>query len=232
MHVLLFGATGMIGQSALRECLRAPDVERVTTVVRKPTDATDPKVREIVHQDFHDFSAVADQLAQADACLYCLGVASAGLTEAEYTRITYGIALAAGEALVARNPRMRFVFISGAGAVAAEQGGTMWGRVKGHTENALRKLPFAQVVIVRPAFVQPLHGVTSRTALYRAAYVLTAPLAGLLPKVAPGLATTSEHLGLALLEIARHGADKAVLESKDIHALGQAVLERGANLPA
>jgi len=161
MKVILFGATGMVGQGALREALAATDVERVLVVGRSalgPSAKTDPKLRELVHPDFTDFAPVAAELAGYDACLFCLGVSSSGMTEAEYTRVTFDFTLAAARVLVAQNPAMTFIYISGAGTRSDEKGG-MWARVKGRTENALLALPFKAAYMFRPGLIQPKHGV-------------------------------------------------------------------------
>jgi len=222
VKVVLFGATGMVGQGVLRECLLAPDVERVLAVVRSASGQAKgnphAKLAELVHRDFTDFSTVAGELTGWDACLYCLGVTSAGASEADYRRVTHDFALAAARTLSDRNPGMTFVFVSGAGTDPASK--TMWARVKGETEDAIRRLPFRAAYAVRPAFIQPLHGIRSRTASYRVFYALTAPLYPLLRKVAPRWVTTTERLGRAMLELVRKGFDRPVLENADLDALG------------
>jgi uncharacterized protein YbjT (DUF2867 family) len=137
MKVILFGATGMVGQGALRECLLDPEVEAVLTVGRSATGQQHAKLRELVHKDLLSYSAIEGELAGYDACFFCLGVTSAGMSEAEYTRVTYDIALAAAQTLVRTSPGMTFIFVSGLGTDSTEQGRTMWARVKGRTENAL-----------------------------------------------------------------------------------------------
>ena len=226
MKVILFGATGMIGQAVMRECLLDPDVTAVLSVARRSLGKTDPKLREIVHADFTDFSPIAQELSGYDACLFCLGVSSAGMSEAEYARVTYDVAVAAGKMLLAQNPRLTFVFVSGMGTDSSEAGKTMWARVKGRTENALLSMPFKASYMVRPAVVQPLHGERSRATLSRVGYVVMAPFLSLLRAVAPKYVTTSERIGRAMLQLAKHGGPKRVLESADIDALGrEAALE-------
>jgi uncharacterized protein YbjT (DUF2867 family) len=219
MKVLLFGATGMVGQGVLRECLLDPDVERVTAVVRAASGQTHDKLVEVVHDDFMDYGKIATDLDGHDACLFCLGVSSAGMNEADYTRVTYDLTLAAAQALVRLRPAMTFIYVSGAGTDSTEKGRSMWARVKGRTENALLALPFAHAYMFRPGFIQPRHGVRSKTPLYRVVYVLTTPLAPLFVWLTPGLATTTERVGRAMLHVARHGADKKVLETRDINAI-------------
>jgi uncharacterized protein YbjT (DUF2867 family) len=219
VNVILFGATGMVGQGVLRECLLDPEVRTVLSVGRNATGQTHPKLREIVHQDLRDFSAIESQLSGFDACFFCLGVASAGMTEASYRRVTFDITLAAATTLVRLNPAMTFVYVSGAGADSTEKGRVMWARVRGETENAILRLPFKTAAVIRPAGIIPLHGITSRTPLYRVAYTLTRPLWPLLYKTFPQFVTTTERLGRGMLRIARRGAPKPILEARDINGL-------------
>jgi len=219
VNVVLFGATGMVGQGVLRECLLDPDVTAVLSVGRSRIRQTHAKLREIVHADLLDFSALESALAGFDACFFCLGVASAGMAEADYRRVTFGIAVAAATTLVRLNPGMMFVYVSGAGADSSERGRVMWARVRGETENAILRLPFKTAAVIRPAGIIPLHGITSRTPLYRAAYTLTRPFWGILYKMFPQFVTTTETLGRTMLQIARHGSPKPILEARDINAL-------------
>jgi len=219
VNVVLFGATGMVGQGVLRECLLAPDVHAVLAIGRNATGQRDPKLNEIVRPDLLDLSPIESQLSGFDACFFCLGVASAGMTEANYRRVTFDITVAAATTLARLNPSMTFVYVSGAGADSSERGRVMWARVRGETENAVLKLPFKTAAVIRPAGIIPLHGITSRTPLYRAAYTLTRPLWPVLYKAFPQFVTTTERLGRGLLQIARHGAPKPILEARDINAL-------------
>jgi uncharacterized protein YbjT (DUF2867 family) len=221
MKVILFGATGMVGQGVLRECLRDPSVESVLAVVRTPGLLPAPKLQELVHEDFLDFSGVAKALTGYDACFWCLGITSAGMNEEDYTRVTYGFTLAAARVLAEQNPAMTFIFVSGASTDATERGKVMWARVKGKTENAVARLPFKATYMFRPGVIQPLHGVTSKTRSYRILYVAMKPLFPLLKAFAPKLVTTSERLGRAMISVAKLGAGKTVLESADIDAIGQ-----------
>lgn len=216
MRAIIFGATGMVGQSVLRECLLDPQVETVLTVGRTPTGQNHSKLRELVALDLLNLSAIEEQLAGYDACFYCLGVTSAGTNEADYRRITYDFALSAGQTLARLNPSMVFVFISGAGADSTERSRTMWARVKGATENALMALPFRAVYVVRPAVILPQHGIVSRTPVYRAFYTLFRPLYPVIRALAPKYVTTTEELGRTMIRIARDGAPKRILESWDL----------------
>lgn len=219
MKVLLFGATGMIGQGVLRECLLDPRITEVRTLVRNPSGATYPKLKEIVHQDYFDYTAIEDQLTGLDACFFCLGVSSAGLTEEAYRRITHDLTLAAATLLCRLNPAMTFTYISGAGADSSEKGRIMWARVKGQIENALLRLPFKAMYLFRPGAIRPLHGITSRTPLYRMLYRVMWPFLPLLKAISPDSLTTTEQLGRAMIHAALDGAPKAVLEMRDINRL-------------
>lgn len=219
MNVLIFGATGMIGQGVLRECLLDSGVVRVQTVGRTATGVQNPKLREIVHADLSSYASIEAQLSGFDACFFCLGVSSAGMREADYERVTYRITLAAAETLVRVNPGMTFVYVSGVGTDSSERGRMMWARVKGKTENALLRLPFKAAYMFRPGAIQPLHGVRSKTAAYRVLYSLTAPLLPVLRRIMPGLILTTDQIGRAMLIVARRGAPKPILESRDISAL-------------
>jgi uncharacterized protein YbjT (DUF2867 family) len=221
VKVLLFGSTGMVGQGVLRECLRDPEVESVLTVVRKPTGRSEKKVREIVYENFRDFSPVAKELRGFDACFFCVGVSSAGMKEADYRRVTYDFTMAAAGILVRESPNLTFVYVSGAGTDSSEQGRTMWARVKGMTENALLAMPFRAAYMFRPAFIQPGMGITSKTRSYRVFYKLLGPLLPLLKALFPRFVTTTEEVGRAMLEVVRHGAPKRVLENADIVELGR-----------
>ncbi len=217
MNAVLFGATGMIGQGVLRECLLAPDVNRVLTIGRTATGVQNAKLQDLVHADLWNYSAIEEQLRGFDACFFCLGVTSAGMSEADYTRVTYGITVAAAETLWRLNPDMTFVFVSGAGADSTEQGRLMWARVKGKTENAILRMAFKGSYVFRPGVVQPIHGERSRTTAYRVLYSMTQPLLPLLKQILP--VVTTEQFGRAMLIVARHGAPKRVLESSDISVL-------------
>jgi uncharacterized protein YbjT (DUF2867 family) len=216
MKAIIFGATGMVGQGVLRECLLDPEVEAVLTVGRTPTGQKHEKLRELAHANLLDFSAIEGELSGYDACFFCLGVTSAGTTEQEYERITYAIPVAAAQTLVKLNPGMTFVYVSGSGADSSERSRTMWARVKGKAENALLAMPFKAVYVFRPAFIQPLHGIRSRTKVYNVLYAVLRPLVPLVKALAPGYVTTTEQLGRAMIAVAKRGPSKRMLESSDI----------------
>ncbi|MDQ1829508.1 NAD(P)H-binding protein [Massilia scottii] len=221
MRVLLFGATGMVGQGALRECLQAADVEQVVAIGRMPTGQRHPKLRDVVHADLFNFASVAAQLEDFDACFFCVGVTSSRMSEPDYTRITHDMTLAVANAVVALNPRMVFVYVSGAGSDSSETSATMWERVRGRTENALLALPFRGVYIFRPGMIQPLDGIKSKTTAYRIFYSLMKPVLPLLRAAMPKHVLTTRQVGQAMLAVVRNGARKRVLESADIGPLGR-----------
>jgi uncharacterized protein YbjT (DUF2867 family) len=216
MKILIFGATGMVGQGVLRECLLDSNVQLVQTVGRSATAAQQANLREIVHQDLFHYDAIAANLSGFDACFFCLGVTSSGMAEQDYQRVTYGITIAAAETLCRVNPRMTFIYVSGAGTDSSERGRSMWARVKGKTENALLRLPFAAAYMFRPGIIQPLYGAKSKTQLYRVFYALGKPLLPLLRLAFPNYVLTTEQIGRAMLSVARQGYPQHILEITDI----------------
>jgi uncharacterized protein YbjT (DUF2867 family) len=214
MKVIVFGATGMVGQGVLRECLIDPQVTEVVCVGRSSTGRHDPKLREIVRPDLFDFSAA--ELSGFDACFFCLGVSSAGMKEADYTRLTCDLTLGWARELAKLNPGMCFTYVSGAGT----EGGAMWARVKKRVEDDLLAL-FPKAVMFRLAGLQPLHGERSKTRWARIAYAVLWPLLPLARAISFGSVVTTEELGRAMLRAARGQAGKRVLENRDIRELGQ-----------
>jgi uncharacterized protein YbjT (DUF2867 family) len=216
MKVIIFGATGMVGQGVLLECLRDPQVTGVLTVGRSASGRTDPKLREIAHADFRDFSLIAPQLTGYDACFFCLGVSVAGMSEAAYRRITYDITLAAAQTLVQLNPGMTFVYVTGRGTDSSERGRLMWARVKGATENALLRLPFRSAYMFRPGVIQPLHGVRSKTPWVQVVYAVLGPVLGLLRAAFPEQIVTTAEVGRAMIAVVRSQPPQRLVESADI----------------
>ena len=219
MNVLILGATGMVGQGVLRECLLDGGVTRVVTLGRTPVGQSHPKLRDVVHRDLMNLAPVEDQLRDLDACFYCLGASAAGLSEAEYTRINYDLTLAVAETLVRLDPDMTFVYVSGTGTDSTERGRTMWARVKGRTENALLRLPFKAAYMLRPGVIIPMHGVRSKTRLYHIFYTVLGPILPTLKKLFPRSVITTEQVGRAMLRLARSGYSKPVLEMSDLASL-------------
>jgi uncharacterized protein YbjT (DUF2867 family) len=219
MKIILFGATGMVGQGVLRECLLEPRVEKVLAIGRTATGQSDPKLTELVLMDMFDYASIEPQLKGYDACFFCLGISSAGMNEADYRRVTYDLALAAANMLVKLNPRMTFVYVSGQGTDSSEKGSVMWARVKGATENALLALPFKAAYMFRPGIIRPLHGIRSKTPLYQAFYTAFRPLLGLMAWFAPDSLTSTEQMGKAMINAAQDGAPQRHLENRDINRL-------------
>jgi uncharacterized protein YbjT (DUF2867 family) len=219
MNVIVFGATGMVGQGVLLECLDDASISSVLAVGRRPCGLTHPKLHDIVHHDFLDYSTIEDGLRGYDACFFCLGVSAAGMSEQDYHRLTFEVTLRAAETLVRLNPTMTFCYVSGTGTDSSERGRSMWARVKGKTENHLMRLPFKATYMFRPGYIQPLRGVRSGTRLYRAVYAVLGPLYPVLKTLAPNSVTTTVQVGRAMIRVARHGFSRQLLESRDINAL-------------
>src|SRR5262245_11516373 len=212
----------MIGQAVLQECLKDPGVGRVLAVVRRPTGVRHEKLVEVVHSDFSDFSSLAGILSGYDACFFCLGVSSAGMSEKEYRRLTYDLTLAAAKALVEKNPGMTFLYVSGTGTDSSEKGRVMWARVKGETENALLRLPFKAAYMLRPGCFQPVHGIRSSSKWTRVFYALLGPLYPVWKALFPNHVLTTEELGRAMIRVARQGAPPGrILTTRDLVALGR-----------
>ena len=214
MKVILFGATGMVGQAVLRECLRDDSVERVLVIGRTSTGVTHPRLRELLRRDLFDFNVPAEDLQGYDACFFCLGVSAAGMSEAEYTRLTFDLTLGWARVLARINPSMTFLYVSGAGT----GGNAMWAQVKGRTEAALLAL-FPSAYMIRLAVLRPMNRERSKTRWTRISYAIFRPLMPLLHAVAPGAVITTEELGRAMIRAARDGAPKRVLENRDLRAL-------------
>jgi uncharacterized protein YbjT (DUF2867 family) len=219
MKAILFGGTGMIGQGVLMEALADPDVESLLIVGRGPSGTVHPKVTDLVMPDMFDYSGVGASLSGYDACFFCLGVSSAGMSEGDYTRVTFDLTMAAANALLKANPGMTFCFISGASTDSTEKGSAMWARVKGKTENALLKLGFKAAYMFRPGLIQPMKGIKSRTASYRMFYAAFGWLLPVVKSVIPSTITTTERLGLAMINAVKKGYSTPILETRDINLL-------------
>ena len=219
MKVILFGATGMVGQGVMRECLLAPDVEKVLSVGRTALGQQASKLHEALLPDLSDLTAIEGDLSGYDACFFCLGVSSVGMSEPDYRRITYDLTLSTARLLSRLNPELTFVYVSGQGTDSSEQGRSMWARVKGKTENDLLALPM-KAYMFRPGIIQPAHGVVSKTPLYRWIYRLTGPITPFLQRAFPKYVTTNEQIGRAMLQVARAGAPAHILANREISALG------------
>jgi uncharacterized protein YbjT (DUF2867 family) len=219
MKVLLFGATGMVGQGVLRECLLDPEVDLVQTVGRSKSALQHQKLREVIHQNFWNYADIEAALSGFDACFFCLGVSSFRMKEDAYEHLTYDLTMAAATTLARLNPQMTFVYVSGAGTDSSEKEATMWARIKGKTENAVMRLPFKAAYMFRPGIIQPLHGARSKTASYHLIYTLAKPLLSGLRRAFPNAILTTEEIGRAMLIVARSGAPVQILEVIDIRSL-------------
>jgi uncharacterized protein YbjT (DUF2867 family) len=215
MKVILFGATGMVGQGVLRECLRDNGVENVLAVGRRSTGLIHPKLREVILKDLFEVGVASVDLQGYDACFFCLGVSSAGMSEADYTRQTFDLTMGWARALAGINLAMTFVYVSGAGT----GGKAMWAQVKGRTEDALLAL-FPSAYMVRLGALRAMHGEVSKTRWTRIGYAVFRPLMPLVQAIAPGTVISTEELGRAMIRAARQGAPKRVLESRDVRTLG------------
>jgi uncharacterized protein YbjT (DUF2867 family) len=220
---VIFGATGMVGQGVLRECLLDPTVTQVLSVVRRSGNAitftgTTPqqnaKLREIVAPNFQNFTAIEPELTGLDACCFCLGVTSAGMSEDAYAHITYNIPVAAARSLLRTSPALTFIFISGQGADTTEQGRVMWARVKGRAENAILAAGFRAAYVFRPGFIEPLDGIRSRTGIYNILYFFLRPLVPIIKWLFPSDIVTTRQVGQAMLGITRDGFATPILTNR------------------
>jgi uncharacterized protein YbjT (DUF2867 family) len=212
----------MVGQGVLRECLLDADIQVVATVGRSATGIKHAKLREIVRPNLQDYADIEAELRGFDACFFCLGVTSAGISETDYERVTYGITLAAAGTLARLDPGMTFIYVSGAGTDSSEKGRVMWARVKGKTENTLLRLPFKAAYMFRPGAIEAAHGERSKTKAYRVAYNLAKPLLPLLRRFFPNSILTTEEIGRAMINVAKSGTPKRILESSDIRECAKA----------
>ncbi len=218
IRAIITGSTGMLGKGVLLECLDSTYVESVLVINRRPVGLKHEKLQEIIHTDFYDLSAIKDQLAGYNTCYFCLGVSSAGMSEKDYSRITYDLTLNFAQTLLSLNPGMTFCYISGAGTDSSEKGRMMWARVKGKTENALLALPFKKTYMLRPAYIQPMKGIRSSTRIYNILYTILRPLYPIL-KAFPKIVTNTEKLGKAMIKLILIDYDKKILENIDLNRL-------------
>lgn len=217
IRAIVTGATGMVGEGVLHECLLHPEVESVLVINRKPCGVTHVKLKEILYQNFYDFSSIESQLQNYNACFFCLGVTSIGLNEQKYRRLTYDLTTHVAETLARLNPAMIFCYVSGSGTDSTEKGRSMWARVKGNTENRLMQLPFKKAHMFRPGYIHPTNGMKNTLK----GYAVIAWLYPILRKLFPGFVCTLKEIGLAMINTAGKGYEKNILEVKDIVALAR-----------
>ena len=215
IKAIITGTTGMVGEGVLHECLQHDDVEQVLVINRHPCGITHPKLKEIIHADFHNLFPIQEQLSGYNACYFCLGVSSVGLKEPEYYRLTYTLTMHIAELLAKQNPAMTFCYISGASTDSTEKGRMMWARVKGKTENDLMKLPFKQVYNFRPGVIQPTKGLKNTLSYYK----YFGWLLPVIKMIGPNYISSLHEIGLAMIHAVTKGYDKQVLEVKDIKLL-------------
>ncbi len=216
LKVIITGSTGMVGKGVLLECIDSPEVEHILVINRSPVGITHPKLKEVIHKYFFNWSDVREHLEGYNACFFCMGVSSVRMTEPDYRRMTYDLTLGFAKEVLAKNNDMTFCYVSGAGTDSTEQGRMMWAKVKGKTENDLLGLGFKDAYMFRPGFIQPMRGIKSKTALYQGIYNIISPLYGLLRRL-PKYVTTTVVIGKAMIRVAMDGYDKKVLESVDIN---------------
>jgi uncharacterized protein YbjT (DUF2867 family) len=221
MKIIIFGATGMIGRGVLRECLLDDGISSLLSVGRTATGILSPKLHELEHANLSDYGPIESRLTGFDACFFCLGISSAGMKEADYERLTYGITLAAALTLSRLNPEMVFIYVSGAGTDSSEQGRVMWARLKGRTENALLRLPFKVAYMFRSGVIRPMHGAVSKIRSYRLLYAVMAPFLPMLQWALPSSILTTEIVGRAMIRVAKGGYSRQILEAADIFAAGR-----------
>jgi uncharacterized protein YbjT (DUF2867 family) len=212
IKAIITGTTGMVGEGVLYECLKHPDVESVLVINRKPYGVKHPKLKEIIHKDFYDLTAIEEQLTGYNACYYCAGVSSVGKKEDEYKHITYDLTMSFAKTLIKLNPIITFCYISGVGTDSTEKGRSMWARVKGRTENDLMKLPFKATYMFRPGYIQPTKGLKNT---YKA-YKFFAPFYPIIKLLFSKYATTLREIGLAMINVTMYGSGKKIHECKDI----------------
>ena len=216
MNVMIFGASGMVGQGVLRECLLDPEVLSVLSVGRSPSGKKDPKLNDLVVPNVFDLSVVRGQLQGYDACFFCLGTTAVGKSEEEYTNLTYDLTTSVAETLKQLNPAMTFVYVSGASTDSTEKGKQMWARVKGRTENALMRIGFKGAYMFRPGIIQPMDGIKPKTPMYRFIYNVLNPLTPVLVRLFPNAITNTRNVGRAMISVAKHGYPTQILEIADI----------------
>lgn len=214
--VIITGATGMVGKGILLECLDHNLIDEVLHIGRNSININHPKLKELIHKDFSDFSSVKSQLSNYDACFYSLGISAAGLNEEQYSKITYDFTLSLAKTLLDINPEITFNYVSGVGTDSSEKGRIMWARVKGKTENALLNLGFKKAFMFRPGAIIPLRGIKSRTKAYQFMYDYFMWLVNLIKFISPNSVVNTKQIGLAMINTMFKDYNKKVLDPKDM----------------
>jgi hypothetical protein len=217
IRVIITGVTGMVGEGVLHECLLHPDVEHILVINRKPCGVSHPKLKEIIHTNFHDFTPIEGQLTNYNSCFFCLGVSSVGMKEDQYHRLTYDLTVHVAETLSRLNKDMTFCYVSGSGTDSSEKGSSMWARVKGKTENKLMQLPFKKAFMFRPGLMKPTKGLKNTLKIY----IALTWMFPLLRSLFPGFVCTLKEVGIAMINTVNKGYPKSVLEVTDIVALAK-----------
>ena len=217
LKVIITGSTGMVGKGVLYECLDSTKIESVLVVNRRPLGIVHPKLKEIIHHNFHDLTPIADQLKGYDTCFFCLGVSSFRMSEAEFTKLTYDLTVHFAETVLRMNPSLLFTYVSGTGTDSTGKGRVMWARVKGRTENTLLSMPFRDAYMFRPGYIQPMKGIRSSTALYNALYVIFKPLYPLMKALTPNSITSTVQVGRAMIRVAEDGYPEKILHAREIN---------------
>ena len=215
IKVIIFGATGMVGEGVLHQALNHPDVVSVLVISRRTCSVNHPKLKELIHKDFYNYSSIEEHLNGYNACFFCLGVSSVGMKEKDYTRITYDLTMQAAKTLSTLNKDMVFCYVSGTGTDSSEKGRIMWARVKGRTENHLMNLPFKSVYLFRPGFIKPIPGLKRSYKISRVMGLIYPVLKLCIPKYV----CTLEDLGSSMVQVIVTGYSKNIIENKDIEKL-------------
>ncbi|MFA9390851.1 MAG: NAD-dependent epimerase/dehydratase family protein [Prolixibacteraceae bacterium] len=217
LKVVITGSTGMVGRGVLLECLENEKVEKIVVVNRFSIEMEHPKLVEVIHADFFDLWTIEHYFDDADACFFCLGVSSSGISKENYIKVTHDLTLNFADSFIDVNPKSTFIYVSGEGTDSSEKKASHWARVKGKTENELLSMPFQQAFMFRPGFIKPVRGEKSRTYLYNVIYVLIRPLYPLLKLLIPNKITNTEKVGKAMINVVLKGFPTQILNTKAIN---------------
>jgi len=217
MKIIVTGATGTAGSELIRQAINDPEIELVTAIARNVIGFKHPKLREIQHTDFRDYSSLHAEFKNHDAVFWCLGISQSQVSTKKYEEITYCFTIAAANAMLTSNPSSSFLFLSGAGADTSEKSKTAFARIKGKTENALKSITSLKLYILRPAGIKPVNKNPKLPLLYK----LFLPLFPLLEILAPSFVIPSDVLGRAMLKIVKNATDKILFENPELKMLGK-----------